>query len=274
MKRRIIWVTVFIIIYNLYASPEYINKTFFHTDEYATICISEDKLIFDDGEEIGQLIQSEKYDCFYSDKTKYAILCCSIMQSQFLTIIKKNELSKDLYSTFEMTFVKTEKDAIYDRIKLVPFKVSKVDSFISEKDKKGNVINFLPDALFSMNSNPWAVMKNEKKNIYINTERWRKSNIQYCLIKDMVFVNGFVFPDKDYLYEQNSRAKLIRISYNKTSFKTELQDTGNFQVVHLPTPINPTDDNNIKIEIIDSYPGTKYSDIVISGIYYMDAVIK
>ena len=64
---------------------------------------------------------------------------------------------------------------------------------------------------------------------------------------------------------------MIRISYDNSSFDVELQDIGNFQVIHLPQSIDPVSNTNIKIEILSYYPGTKYSDIVISGIYYMDA---
>lgn len=272
MKRTIIWAFFLIIVSNLYASPEYLNNTFFHTDEYATICILENAIIFDDGEENGKLCLNKKFDIFQGDKNNYIILNTKVLDSYFLYLIKSVNNSLYSYGCWEITYSKTSEKASYNRVKLVPFKVLRAESFITEKDKQGKEISFFPDDLFSINYNPWAVKKNDKKIIYINTERWRNPDIQYLPISDIVFVNGFVFPDKEYLYEQNARAKRVRIAYNEITFDADLQDTGNFQVVHLPKTINPKEKNDIKIEIIDSYPGSKYSDIVISGIYYMDAI--
>lgn len=273
MKRKIIGIMVFIIVYNLYASPEYLNKLFFHTDEYAKICILEDKIIFDDEEEGGNLYCNNTFDSFKGNNHNYIILHTTVLDSYFVHLIKCINNPQYYYSCWEITYAKTSEKASYNRAKLVPFKVLRAESFITEKDKKGKEIIFFPDDLFSLDFNPWAVTENDKKMIYLSTKRWRNSNTQYLSITDIIFVNGFVYPDKEYLYEQNSRVKGVRISYNDISFDTQLRDTGNFQVVHLPAPINPTEDNSIKIEIIDSYPGTKYSDIVMSGVYYMDATI-
>ena len=62
--------------------------------------------------------------------------------------------------------------------------------------------------------------------------------------------------------------------YENNSFTVALKDTGNYQIVHLPIPINPDINTVVKVEIIDSYKGTKYTDIVISGILYLNAVEK
>lgn len=275
MKRIIIVIYGLISLFTVYASPLYLEEQFIHTDEYATVCIFNDRIDFTSYSEKGQLHQENKYNYFLGDKTNYIILDCQVLNTYFLYVIKNIEKRTHLYGSWEMTFSKTKKEAPYNSSKLVPFTVQNVESFITESDKNGNEICFRPDDYFSLTRNPWAVKESYKeKRIHLTTKRWRNTIDSYYPIGDIVFVNGFVFPDKEYLYEQNSRAKKIRISYEKTSFEIDLQDTGNFQVIHLPKTIDPTANNDIIIEILDFYKGTMYSDIVISGIYYMDAIVK
>lgn len=277
MKKRYLFVLIcFFSVIKIFSSDLYLNKKFYHTDEYATICISNTSIEFTNRSEVGKLVHKNMFDCFHGNETNYVILECTVEQSYFLTLVKQNHLEKYVYGKGELTYGKTKREAIYDSVKLLPFTVIKAESYITEKDKSGKEIRFLPEEFnfFSLGSNPWAVKKDDTKIIYLSTERWRHPTTEYYPVSDIVFVNGFVYPDKDYLYEQNSRAKRVRISYDKTSFEAELQDTGNFQVVHLPAAIDPKAKNYIKLEILDYYPGTKYSDIVISGVYYMDAVLE
>lgn len=276
MKKNLLLFLLFILSIHAYADSNYLGNKFWHTDEYGSVCISEDKIELDDKVEKGRLYHKNGFDVFAGDSHKYIILEATLLKTQFLYLIKADDNSKFAYGDWEMTFLKPGANCPYTAAKLVPFTVSKAESFITEKDKAGKEIRYLPENLnlFSLISNPWAVTKDSNKIIYINTERWRNPKTKYIPVDDIVIVNGFVFTEKDYLYEQNSRAKTIKISYSDISFETQLQDTGNFQVVHLPKSIDPTADNNIKIEIIDFYPGTKYSDVVISGIYYMDASWK
>ena len=276
IKKIFLLFLLFILSIYAYADSNYIGNKFWHTDEYVTVCIYEDKIELDDKVEKGKLYHKNGLDIFAGASNKYIVLETKLLKTQFVYLIKADDNSKFVYGDWEMTFSKTEADSQYTAAKLVPFTVTKAESFITEKDKAGNEIRYLPENsnLFSLISNPWAVTKDSNKIIYINTERWRNPKTKYIPVDDIVIVNGFVFTEKDYLYEQNARAKTIKISYNDISFKTQLQDTGNFQVVHLPKSIDPTADNNIKIEIIDFYPGTKYSDVVISGIYYMDASLN
>lgn len=273
MKKNMILCLFVFVFSKLYSNPFFLGKTFIHTDEYATVCINNTQISFSDKKEIGNLVYDKKFYVFKSDNNNYIILDCTVSGTYFLYLQKKDVTSKFSYGSWEMTYSKRVEQTDYKTSKLVPFKVRKASSFIIEKDKNGNDIRYLPENsnLFFLGSNPWAVSNDSDAIIELSTERWRNDKQKYYPIYDIVVVNGFVFPGKEYLYEQNSRAKRIQITYNSISFDTELQDTGNFQVVHLPTPINPTEDNSIKIELIDSYSGSKYSDIVISGIYYMDA---
>ena len=273
-KISIIVMVLIFLLMKINASPKYLGNKYFHTDEYATVCISEDTIEFDDSPKPGKLVLKKEFDCFQSTETNFIILNCTVSETYFLTLIKKNKLTSYPYSCWEMTYVKTMRGASYNRAKLVPFRFIKASSFITEIGKTGGEIQYIPGDCFSLTYNPWAVKESEKKEVYISSERWRNSNCKYYPIKDIVFVNGFVFPDKEYLYGQNSRAKMIRISYDNSSFDVELQDIGNFQVIHLPQSIDPVSNTNIKIEILSYYPGTKYSDIVISGIYYMDAEVS
>ncbi len=276
MKEFLVLFFMFFLSNVLFASPKYLEKKYFYTDEYGSVKISSDLLEFEDGKESGVLIEKKYFTMFLGDKYNYIILDCIVDEIDFLTIVKKDIHSKFEYSGWEMTYNEILNNSEYKAAKLVPFSVIKAVSFITEKGKNGKEIRFLPEEynFFSLGSNPWAVKKDDKKVIYLSTERWRHPTTVFYPVSDIVFVNGFVYPDKDYLYEQNSRAKRVRISYNDTSFETELQDTGNFQLVHLPVSIDPKANNNVRIEILDSYPGSKYSDIVISGVYYMDAVVK
>jgi hypothetical protein len=78
---------------------------------------------------------------------------------------------------------------------------------------------------------------------------------------------GFVSFEKPYLYEENSRPREIRISVaDKFSFTAELDDTPNFQAIALPQSVGENDE--LEIEILDVYPGTKYEDTCINCILY------
>lgn len=260
----------------IFASPYYLGKEFIHTDEYATVCINEKSIRLNDRIIEGQLHQEKKFNYFISTEENYIILDCSFFDNYFLYLIKRSKSQKFPYGKWEMTYNEILKTELFNASKLIPFTLISAESFITEKDKSGKEIKFLPEKsdFFSLGSNPWAVKADASKVINVSTKRWRHPTMKYYPIGDIVFVNGFVYPDKLYLYEQNSRAKRVKISYADTSFEAELKDTGNFQVVHLPAAIDPKADNDIRLEILDYYPGTKYSDVVISGLYYMDALVK
>ena len=89
----------------------------------------------------------------------------------------------------------------------------------------------------------------------------------------IIIANGFTCFDKPYLYEQNSRAKKIRVTWGKNSKDFELQDTPNFQPLVL-TDKEEFFEGPVQIEILEVYKGSKYTDVVISGIYYVDAPLK
>jgi hypothetical protein len=73
---------------------------------------------------------------------------------------------------------------------------------------------------------------------------------------------GFVSFDKPYLYRQNSRPKKIKISYDNITEIIELEDTPNLQFLTNCWP--KSNINEIHIEILEVYPGTKYNDTCIN----------
>jgi hypothetical protein len=78
---------------------------------------------------------------------------------------------------------------------------------------------------------------------------------------------GFVSFTKPYLYQENSRPKVITVSVEKKfSFTVDLLDTPNFQTIILPQRLGIND--QLVIEILDVYPGTKYEDTCINCILY------
>ena len=129
----------------------------------------------------------------------------------------------------------------------------------------------MPAEFFGLTDNPWAVNESsENKKINIGTAMWRNSRINYSPIDEIIVVNGFVYPGKEKLYRENARAKTIRLSYGDVTFDYELKDTGNYQLIKLPKTMQLDEKNDLTIEIIDWYKGTKYNDVVISGIYYVN----
>ena len=75
---------------------------------------------------------------------------------------------------------------------------------------------------------------------------------------------SFVNPE---LYHENSRPKRIRLAVNNTfSFDVDLEDTPNYQTITLPRPLKANE--VLQLEILDVYPGTKYTDTCINDIMY------
>ena len=78
---------------------------------------------------------------------------------------------------------------------------------------------------------------------------------------------GYVSYFKPDLYYENSRPKQIRLTVkNKFSFDVDLEDTPNYQTIKLPIPLKA--DDILELEILEVYPGTKYTDTCINCIYY------
>ena len=247
-----------------------------YPSEYGSIIINRDSYSLKtlDGKEgvrteSYKAIISEKNDFYWLENkevlnAKYIILSCSIKDLSFLTLVCSRNASKNYFKNWEIYYNYCND---YSKYKYMPwlrgFNVIKADSFLVEKLKDGTELKYLPDNTCISNI-PWAIEWN-CDNKKINLEP--KSTMTYNAI---VIANGFICFDKPYLYEQNSRAKKIRISWNNQSKDFDLQDTPNFQAIILSDK-DEYYDGNIQIEILEVYNGDKYSDIVISGIYYIES---
>jgi hypothetical protein len=92
--------------------------------------------------------------------------------------------------------------------------------------------------------------------------------------RDLFISSGFVSYSKPYLFTYNSRPKKIKITTNKGKFKIiQLQDTPNFQFVDIRELFIDEDSmsikgiNELKIELIEVYQGTKYTDTCINSFF-------
>lgn len=277
MKKNIIYILFIFFISNIFAE-NFLGKKYFHTDEYGSIIVNNNNLVFEDCIEYGKFEHREKYDVFNLKKGHYIILSYENKDAGFITLVKepvKEILLNSKYTSVECTYSMNRSNRISTAAKLVGFKVLHSDSYITEKDKLGNETLFLPTPWFNINSTPWAIAKIDKDSvIYMVDERYCVSGKKYADIEELIIINGFVNPQKMYLYEENARAKNIRVSYNENTFVVTLKDTGNYQSIKLPKKIIRNKGTVIKMEILDSYEGSKYSDVVISGVLYIDAILK
>ena len=92
---------------------------------------------------------------------------------------------------------------------------------------------------------------------------------------DLYISFGFVSYSKPNLFTDNARPKKIRVSWadinRSQSLVIELADTPNFQHIKIPMrDYNPDDysySGPLKIEILEVYPGAKYTDTCIFAAY-------
>ena len=94
--------------------------------------------------------------------------------------------------------------------------------------------------------------------ININWPVWKDGGIGSLIIGD-----GYISYNKPYLFLKNNRVKTIKISSpDFEDFTFVLLDSPHPQEIILPYPVE-----NMKIEIIDVYPGTKWDDTCLNFIY-------
>lgn len=74
---------------------------------------------------------------------------------------------------------------------------------------------------------------------------------------------GYVSFTRPNLYMENSRPKKIRVSYGNIEQEITLEDTPNFQEIPLRTGME-----EIKIELLEVYPGTIYQDTCINTLLH------
>ena len=83
----------------------------------------------------------------------------------------------------------------------------------------------------------------------------------------LYFLNGYVSFEKPYLYTANSRVKKIKLSFldapDQQPMIVEIKDTPNPQKISFGFRSK----GKIKMEILEVYPGEKYQDTCINGIF-------
>ncbi|MDC7124378.1 MAG: hypothetical protein PQJ46_02345 [Spirochaetales bacterium] len=98
---------------------------------------------------------------------------------------------------------------------------------------------------------------------------WLQEKI-YFDTNEIVFFNGYIDPNRPDLYYKNSRIKEIEVISGSNSWTFKIEDKPDPQVLELPIEITGT----IKYVIKDVYPGTKYEDTCLAGIYYLHDFTK
>lgn len=275
MKKFVSCIFIFLFISIVFSQEFPFGEKYFYPTEWGDIVIQEDCVIFNGVCESAKVVPGEYFDSLETKDTKYLVLYCDFDNLSFLSLVKRSNQSVGFFKNWEIYYSLDNNPKLLSSPMLHGFNVIEAESYITEKTKDGNDILYRPNGIFTINENPWAVeSESPKKVIQLNTEKYRSHGFNYYPIDYIVVANGFVCADKDYLFEQNSRAKTIRITYKEISFEYILQDTANFQYIKLPQTIDPKELLTIHLEIVDSYPGTKYTDIVISGVYYVDAQLK
>lgn len=113
-------------------------------------------------------------------------------------------------------------------------------------------------SLFMINTLPWAASTSSMvdKNIYVTFE---------AVDEWLNILNGFVDPNRPYLYKANDRLKRIKIlstdNFKEYELFVDFVDVVYMNAIKLPRPTK-----SLSISIIDVFPGNKYSDVVVTSI--------
>ena len=237
--------------------------TEFKNSNNLTVIINPYSLKIGNVQQKGFFIKENGQYFFETDNLKYTILFTQFYNTSFIILLQKSVSNRYPYSNNVEQFFKTFLSGYKETPRLQGVEVKSVSDYVIETDSKNNKIEYKPDNFFDLTQTPWAVSLNSNNKILKG--KIKNLNNTTFPVDKLLIVNGFVNTEKPYLYFQNARAKKILIKSSGFSFEVELEDTGNFQLIKLPDTIK---DGDISIEILSSYEGTKYSDIVISGIYY------
>ena len=143
-----------------------------------------------------------------------------------------------------------------------------VPDYLEEFSKNGKIIYDTYDVshfyyfchevdlqLFKYNAIPW-VTSEDPINMKIEVNLLDKTN-------SLVILNGYVHPDKRYLYKANRRIKRILITSPESDFSiiSDFEDVVHFHEIKLPENVK-----TVIIEILDYYEGNKYKDLCVQMI--------
>lgn len=81
-------------------------------------------------------------------------------------------------------------------------------------------------------------------------------------VDNIVFLNGFVDMQRKHLYKQNARMQTIQIEGDGFVKEFTFIDQVRFQEIEFPKKTE-----KIKVTVLSVYPGSKYEDMAISGMY-------
>ena len=152
----------------------------------------------------------------------------------------------------------------------------KVPDYLEETGKNGKTIYNVFDTthfyyfsyeiftqLFRANSIPWATSKDPDKMI-IDVEFLEETD-------SLVILNGFVNPEKKYLYKANRRLKKIKITSPESDFVLidDFEDVVHFHEIKLPKKVK-----KLSIEILDYYEGNRYKDLCVQMIGTKNSVFE
>ena len=141
------------------------------------------------------------------------------------------------------------------------FMFSAVDDITATSSIKEGDIIYSPDISDLAIGRPWAVSGNGIG---------EKISFRLSQPVNVYLSNGFISYSRPYLYSQNSRPSKIRVSYGDTSYIFELEDTPHFQSIRQDGQYFPFWEN-MEIEILDVYQGTRFSDACITSILYYES---
>lgn len=274
------------------SKSDFIGKTFNYPLEAGEITIHENKTIFDSGikydgqkapvidEVTSKIVTKERFTILQTDKQDYIVFDCEVDGIEFLSLLKPMGDGEFYLGNWEMPYTKTTVDGVYSSMAMIRGVEFKSASSYLTETVDGKVINYIPKtdrtSNWSLwNSIPLAVSKNAVEKIIRFTVNWKERYDNGELPpSNLIISNGFVSAEKPYLYEQNCRAKTIRLTCNGKSETYVLEDTPNFQVLPLASLAKPAPDDIFELEIIDWYDGSKYDDIVISALQYVSVKVK
>ena len=270
MKKIILLLLLSEISLQAFSQKNYLGKKYELSVEAGTVTIFDDSLIQNNNVEYGKFEENISFDLFKTTNNNWFILSYENEKFDFLTLCKSAKDNKNRLWEIPYQIVKGENYSVMPE--LVGVNVKNVTSFVVEKNKYGKEIRYAPEGKFNLFNIPWAVKTGEKnKKIIFDFGKYPGCQINYEDVTELLFVNGFVDPDRPYLFKDNARVKTIRINCKDFTFEADLKDTGNLQSVKLPSIIKVQNNTKIQIEILDYYIGDKYSDIVLSGIFYINA---
>lgn len=263
------------------SKSDFIGKMFNYPLEAGTVTIHKNKTIFDSVDEVtSKIVTKDRFTTLQTDKQNYIVFDCEVDGISFLSLLKPMGNGEFYLGNWEMPYTKTTVDGVYSSLAMLRGVEFKSASNYVTETVGGKKVDYIPktnknNAWSLWDSIPWAVNKNTSKKTIRFTVNWKERYDKGELPpSNLIISNGFISAEKPYLYEQNCRAKTIRISCNGKSETYVLEDTPNFQVLPLANLAKPEPSDVFELEIIDWYGGSKYDDIAISALQFVSVRVK